>query len=72
MDEARQRFIGWGSMHKSFALSLKKAFKVLKHTISSLQQQQKAGQNEENCVNSSWNALRYSIYFQLWLGVRKQ
>ena len=66
MDEARQRFIGWVSMHKSFTLSLKKAFKVLKHIICSCNNNKKAGQNEENCVKSSWNALRYAIYFSGW------
>ena len=38
MDEVRQRFIGWASMHISVALSLKKAFKVLKAHNLFLQQ----------------------------------
>ena len=68
MDEVRQRFIGWASMHISFALSLKKAFKVLK--THNLFLQQKTGQKED-CVESSWKALRYLVYFKLWLGVRE-
>ena len=43
MDEVRQRFIGWASMHVSFALSLKKAFKVLKTHNLFLQQKQAKG-----------------------------
>ena len=70
MDEVRQRFIGWASMHISFALSLKKAFKVSK-THNLFLQQTKNRPKEEDCVESSWKALRYLVYFKLWLGVRE-
>ena len=71
MDEVRQRFIGWASMHISVALSLKKAFKVLKTHNLFLQQTKNRPKGGGLCRIIQESVKVFSLFQTLAGGERK-